>query len=303
MFLPLATSILVAAPSSSIAGTTNLIAVADTGLFENNPNNNLGGMNFMPVGTTGPAASGSRSRGLLKFDVANHVPAGATISSATLSLTVVGFNGFGRDFKLHRVFRPWTEGSGTGIAPGVGLGSAANPGDSTWNSRSHSDSTWSVPGGQDGTDYASTVSATATMGFEPMVFTSETLASDVQMWLDDSGTNSGWLIMIGDESPFSTASMIATRESSGSEPVLTIEFTFAAAPNPPEFFDIALVENAIRFSFNAQSSHSYAVEFTDSFNPTNWTVLTNIAASPEDTTISVTNVVDSGERYFRASAQ
>src|SRR5262245_50894548 len=69
-----------------LAATATLTASADTTLFQNNPDNNLGSQTDFVAGTT---RNLQRSRGLLRFDIAGAVPAGATINSVTLTLTVV----------------------------------------------------------------------------------------------------------------------------------------------------------------------------------------------------------------------
>src|SRR6185295_15971618 len=85
---------------SARAATANLHPVADTTLQEAFPNNNLGdGTSFQ----TGGRRQGGRTRGLMQFDIAGNVPAGATINSVSLTLTVtaVPSGGFNSIFDLH----------------------------------------------------------------------------------------------------------------------------------------------------------------------------------------------------------
>src|SRR5262245_64452848 len=58
----------------------------DTALFERSPDNNLGGMLFMPIGTT---SLGTLARGMVRFDVAGALPSDAVIKSASLRVKVV----------------------------------------------------------------------------------------------------------------------------------------------------------------------------------------------------------------------
>src|SRR6516165_494209 len=67
------------------ADTTNLTPVADTSLFQLDPNNNLGGLTSVPAGTI---RTGQRSRALFKFDL-TQIPSSATITSADLMVQVI----------------------------------------------------------------------------------------------------------------------------------------------------------------------------------------------------------------------
>src|SRR5262249_21659595 len=64
------------------ADMVTLSPVADTTLFEHDPNNNLGANSTLVIGTTaGVSGPASRSRALMKFDVAGTIPTNATITS------------------------------------------------------------------------------------------------------------------------------------------------------------------------------------------------------------------------------
>jgi hypothetical protein len=77
----------------------------------------------------GPATI-SKRRGLMAFDVAGSaIPAGATITSVTLTMRdVMGLNG-DRNVTLHRTSADW--GEGTSFQSG-GMGASATTGDTTW---------------------------------------------------------------------------------------------------------------------------------------------------------------------------
>src|SRR5258707_1107878 len=66
-----------------------LTPVADTALFEYEPNFNFGAEYDLPAGTIGRAGGFKRSRILLKFDVARAIPTNAVIGGAVLTLTAV----------------------------------------------------------------------------------------------------------------------------------------------------------------------------------------------------------------------
>lgn len=294
-----ATLFVTTTPGHAQALTTNLVPVADTSLFQNNPNNNLGGMDAVISGTI---SLGAPSRGLLKFDIAAAVPANATVTSATLNLSVPTARGFNQSYELHRVLKDWGEGGGSGGGGTTGVqGAPAIAGEATWNARFHPSTTWGTPGGQSGSDYSATASASALMGLSALNFTAAGMAADVQMWLDSAGTNFGWMVKIVNEATFGTASRISSREAPSGAPSLTIEYTVSSTPpaTPPTISGTVLESDAIRFSFNAESNRTYAVEFRDSLTTSNWSVLTNIPAQPANTTVHITNSVSGDERYFR----
>ena len=134
--------------AESIALTT----IADTTLFELEPELNFGGQADLPAGTLGPSGNLKRCRVLFKFDIAAALPTNAVISSAALRL-IVTKSPDGRansTFGLHRVLRDWGEGSKNGSPPG---GAPATESEATWGARFFPDELWGVPGGQGGVDY------------------------------------------------------------------------------------------------------------------------------------------------------
>ena len=284
-------------PVTASALTTNLISVADTTLFEHDPDNNLGGQGTMVAGVI---RTGPKSRALFRFDVAGALPAGATVTSATLLLTVIVPRADGLDFNLHRMLKSWGEGASSG--QGGGLGGAAASGEATWNARFHPGTLWDSPGGEAGIDYETTPSAIAVMAPPSLEFSSSEMVADVQMWLNSPSTNFGWMVAIADEDTTQTASHLGTRADPDTAPKLSITYTVPSPPasaTPPTMFNVALAGNNFRFTFNAQSNRTYAVEFRDSLTTTNWSVLANLPAQPTDTTLHFTNAVSVAERYFR----
>lgn len=277
--------------------TTNLVPMADTTLFQTSPDNNLGANVNMIAGTT---AAGARNRALIKFNL-SQLPAGATITSAMLTLNVVkAAAGPGSTFALHRVLRDWGEGRGDG-----NQGMPANDGEATWNNRFHPVTGWTAAGAAAGTDYATDSSASSPVDASGNYAFGSTvgLVADAQDWLNNSGSNLGWILISSGEVTARTARRIGAREDPANTPTLTIGYTVPELPAPaapPTIFATARDGNNIRFSFNAQSNRTYAVEFLDSLSVTNWSVLTNIPALPANATVQITNPVDSAQRYFRA---
>jgi len=165
-------------------------------------------------------ASGSIRRAAIAFDVTAHLPPGARISSVRLTLAMSQSNADSELLSLHRILAPWTEGPASAAG---GSGAPAAPGDITWLHASHPAVFWSTPGG----DFAASPSASlpvAGPGLYTWGSTSE-LASDVQGWLDDPGSNHGWLLA-GDETAPSTVKRFDSRENAGlaMRPMLVVSF-------------------------------------------------------------------------------
>ena len=278
--------------------TTNLGSVADTGLFEHNPTNNLGSKTYVIVGNIG---TGERSRALFRFNMTEALPANATVTAASLTLNVPVPNGFGQDFELHRVLKDWGEGTGSGGGGHTGgQGSPANPGEATWKARFHPATLWDTAGGQSDSDFVAAASATATMG-TTLTFSSGAMAADIQMWLNTSGTNFGWMLLKAVED--AGASHVATREDAANGPVLTVSYTLPSPPSSPQIFGAGVVGSAFAFSFNAESNRNYAVEFVGALPNTNWSVLTNIGPLPAPATVPVSDSLTTSNRFYRLRTQ
>jgi hypothetical protein len=188
----------------------------------------------------GPATISIR-RGLVEFNVANYIPAGATITSVSMSmLDIRGLNG-APTISLHCVTQAWTQG--TSYFPG-GSGAPSTTGDVTWyyssyNASNPSKSTpWTTPGGS----FSSTVSGSAvdsdTNGTEELVTWNSTqqMVADVQSWLNNPSTNYGWLLQ-GDEAEGQTAKRYESAEANdGSVDVPTLQITYedegSSVPEP-----------------------------------------------------------------------
>src|SRR5262245_13894538 len=150
------------------AAVTTIGATNDTTIFQNVSNNSYGGGPGMFVGTDGTSTP---RRGLLRFDIAGAVPAGATITDVQLTLTLALIAGSGspnadttpRSISLFRSNADWGEGTmGTGTTTGgSGNGLPAASGDATWNARHHDPTTampWTTPDG----DASASASVTTT---------------------------------------------------------------------------------------------------------------------------------------------
>ena len=174
-------------------------------------------------------------RGLLAFDVASNIPAGATIDSVTLTLHVSRTQFGTSAVALHPVLADWGEGASNAGDPG-GAGIAAEIGDATWLNTFYSSSFWANQGG----DFSAATSGSTLVGDVGCYTWSSTpaMVSDVQSWLDNAATNFGWLLL-GDEAGFQTAKRFDSRENPepGFQPLLSIDYTI---PEPATLALIAL---------------------------------------------------------------
>ncbi|MGZ4987875.1 MAG: DNRLRE domain-containing protein [Limisphaerales bacterium] len=284
---------------TATAGTLDqpMVPVSDTCLIEIAPDNNMGGQTYFNAGSN---MQGTRNRGLLRFDL-SQIPPGSLITSATLTLWVVGVptdGPAGSIFDLHRMLKPWGEGSELAIV-GAGRGSPATTNEATWNDRfAYANAPWTAPGGKPDADYLSGSTAekfiSDTTSYD---FRFGTLAQDVQFWLDNPQSNFGWMLMARDETQISTARRFGSREDPDNTPTLDITFIPATHIDAP-----TISSNQITFNFVAFAQQNYAVEYCDAL-ATNWTVLTNIPAQLAQTNIIVSDSLTATQRFYRINAQ
>ena len=204
------------------AVTVALSPDKDNTIYQESPTFSNGGGNFIFAGTRN---GGAPRRSLLSFDVASAVPAGATINSAVLRLTLSNPRSTGAsDINLHRLTADW--GEGTTLAPrGEGAGAASSAGDATWASSFQGTSSWTTAGG----DFLGGASATTSVNANgPYEWSG--LASDAQTWLDNSAQNFGW-ILVGDESTSPNAKRFHSSENTSGQPLLTIDYTPIPEPS------------------------------------------------------------------------
>jgi len=173
----------------------------------------------------GRNSQGNTRRTLMSFDIASLVPAGSTITGATLTLHVASANEPISDVTLHRLLESWTEGPG--VPSNEGQGMPAQAGDTTWLHRSFPDQLWATPGGLfEGTPAAS--SAVGVVG--QYTWSDPGMIADIQSWLDNPGGNFGWLLR-GDESQVSTAKRLYSRTSPDLELRPQLRVTYIPAPS------------------------------------------------------------------------
>ncbi|MEM7391628.1 MAG: FG-GAP-like repeat-containing protein, partial [Verrucomicrobiota bacterium] len=210
--------------SSVLAETVVITADRDNTIYSNNGSRSNGEGEHLISGRI-RNASGAFRRLLVHFDVAAHVPAGATLNSVTLSLNVNRTVSVPGSFAFHRITQDWGEGtSNAGGIPGRGVDAENN--DATWGFRFfNTTNMWNTLGG----DFKPSVSATQIVGGVGRYdWSSPELMADVQDMLDNAATNFGW-ILIGPEGTNRTTKRFDSRQSPmpSSRPQLTIDYTLA----------------------------------------------------------------------------
>jgi hypothetical protein len=197
--------------------TVNLTPSQDNSIYSESNNSNGTGALF-----SGYTCSGNARRALIQFDIAGSLPAGAIITSVTLTLNVMSTGGSAtaETYDLYPLTEPWGEGTSFG----TGIGGAPVFPDATWTD-SELGTPWGVPGGTYG---ASSANAVLTDIMGPYNWSSAQMVTDVQNWLNTPSSNYGW-ILIGDETALCTARMFGSSEQ-GIDPVLSITYNCNNAP-------------------------------------------------------------------------
>lgn len=221
---------LVAAPDARASTVVNLTPVADATLISENGDRASGADDNVFVGKT---VALNERRALLRFDL-SAIPAGSTVTAATLTLTVTMANtSTGFSDSLYRLTNSWGEGtslSGMCGGGGGGCGGPATPGSATWVYRFWNTTPWTAAGG----DFVAASSATAIVGgLGAYNWTSAQLAADVQSWVHTPATNFGW-ILIAAPTETSSAKRFASRDFADptQRPVLTITYDAPGADVP-----------------------------------------------------------------------
>jgi hypothetical protein len=213
---------LITAPGNEASGATATLRPGKDNVIYGDGSANLsnGAGEFLLVGSSGTNGGGRAMRSLIAFSLAGQVPAGATINSVTLTLTVnTPLVANTNTVRVHRVLADW--GEGTSVAPMGGGGGAPSPtGDATWTARIFNTAQWTTPGG----DFAPAASATQPVNTNTgnITITSAGLVADVQAWVSNPATNFGWILVAQDES--GPAVRFASREASAA-PSLVIDYT------------------------------------------------------------------------------
>ena len=162
-------------------------------------------------------------RGLIAFNIASSVPAGATVTAVALTLHMSRSQPGTRTVQLRRVLADWGEGTSNALAE-EGSGTAPTTGDATWIHRFFNTSLWTTQGG----DFSATISSTSSIGDTGSYTWTSTaqMVSDVQGWLNTPANNFGW-ILVGPESTAATSKRFDAHEIAAAafRPSLSVTYT------------------------------------------------------------------------------
>jgi FtsP/CotA-like multicopper oxidase with cupredoxin domain len=173
--------------------------------------------------------AGKNDKGLIRrivmqFAVSESLPPGATIDSVSLNLFLSRSKlNTSKTTTVFRLLASWGEGR-SNAAQNEGGGAPADTGDATWIHRSrYPDILWGAAGGDfDPTPHASTLVASNNF----YRWSSVSMKTDVQSWLDNPAFNFGWIV-IGDESASTTATRFNSRQNTDTtrRPYLRVYYT------------------------------------------------------------------------------
>jgi len=202
--------------------------------------------------TAAKNGNGLIRRALLHFNIAENIPAGATIDSVKLTLRMSKSTAGTLNATLHRVLHDWGEGT-SDAASNEGGGANATTDDATWQYAFFDTSQWTQLGG----DYDPAALATRGVGGTGFYTwgPDEEMRQDVQSWLDNPAGNFGWMIR-GDESTPATAKRFDSKENttSANRPKLTVYYT-------PDVASVAVRREDIPQSFALDQN------YPNPFNP------------------------------------
>lgn len=179
----------------------------DTQLDQGAATTNYGSATYLKIEKYGAA---DHIHALVGFPDLSSIPSGATITSATLTLTRVGGSADGQTHTLTvtRMLRNWVEAQ------------------ATWNVWATA-SNWTTGGAaSDGSDHENDLSATISVTDAAGACTSGDLSTIVQGWLDSDFSNYGFRIERTDGAADSEWRQFASSEGTdGQRPYLEIDYT------------------------------------------------------------------------------
>ncbi len=243
--------------SSSVALPVVLEAERDATIYEEGNANGSGDYFF--TGRTEAQNGSAERRALLAFPIAENVPAGATILSVRLELSMSRTISGEQTVELHRALEEWSEGPSD--PPGQeGGGATAVAGDVTWTHRNFSQVLWATAGGT----FEQSASAALQVGDvgSYVIQSSPGLVADVQGWLADPQSNFGWVLVVDSPSSGSAKRF----DSRGNDSAFN-------RPKVIVHYEAGLVEPTADFSFTpVHPRPGEAVQFSDESTgePTSW---------------------------------
>ncbi|HSU50060.1 MAG TPA: DNRLRE domain-containing protein [Segetibacter sp.] len=208
--------------------TRTITADRDNTIYSMFTANSNGAGQYLFVGRNTSQNQSSIQRALIHFDL-SQIPAGAVITSATLSIYIDrSAPSAATGIELHKLTSAW--GEGTSDAAGKETsGAAATANDATWSQRLFPSSNWTTAGG----DYLAAISATApsiaaSITSATLVsMTNAALVTDIQQWISDPASNFGWIMKSDNEVAEGSVKRIISKNSVTTSQVPSLTVTFS----------------------------------------------------------------------------
>jgi hypothetical protein len=261
--------------SGSAGGTVVFIdAAQDATLYEGDGTLANGAGGYLFTGATESQNEAAERRALLAFDIESAIPAGSTITEASLELSMSRTQSGAHEVELRRVLESWGEGPSDPSGQ-EGGGAAAEDGDATWVHRTFPNNLWATVGG------SFTASESASRQIDdtgPYTFGSTVeMVADVQAWLDSPSGNYGWALVMPSPA-VGSAKRFNSRENvtASSRPRLRVSYEGGAPPMVSRVFVPAAAHAA-------GAGGSFFVTTADVHNPGASTAMISFVWLPRDT--------------------
>jgi hypothetical protein len=189
----------------------------DAFITNNNGSANYGASEHLYVWNVNPYANS-----LIRFTGISSLPAGITVSSASLFVFNANNETNTYHYILKRLLRAWGEGDNSGAT--------ADAGESCWDYYASSNS-WTTRGGlSDGNDRSSTTTATfvSPVNNAYCEWTSSQLADDIQDFYDGTYSNNGWQVSSSD---CQWGGFKSREYTDGYRPYLSVTYTESSSGN------------------------------------------------------------------------
>lgn len=302
--------------SASGREATLLYPTEDTFIGSDVPDMNMGGMKTFSLGAFGKNGS-RRGRVLLKFDPSVvGISKGRAIDRVILRLNWRHFLWWHPDnvIRVHRVLRPWGQGSGKYRG--------AEPGEVTWNSAQHTSVRWEVPGCEGKRDrsiaYVERTAAEYNLDFDVTAFyhawQKEGRASELSFLVD--ADSAGQKPIDAQRSEFQAVLESSESTEAAGAALIFVEGTAAGqktnqplwshtcldqtgTPRPAQF---GLVQNGI-FYGASYNGHVYKVDLESGKLLADWNVSPNGCYSAPLIVNDVLYVLARDKRFYRLEEQ
>jgi len=207
---------------ATVLDSVVVVAFKDNTLYENATGSLSNGAGTKVIVSRN--SGGLIRRGVIAFNLVPSIPAGASVTSATLTLYNAEAGTNSANVSLYRTAGDW--GEGTSLATGTeDAGAPSTTGDATWIHRFYSATPWATAGG----DFNGTASATVSVsGAGSYSWTG--LKDDVQSWINSPSSNFGWVVRGREQSGGSALKRFESRQSADvvHRPQLKIVYTAPA---------------------------------------------------------------------------